>query len=238
MWEWAIKACAGKVAVATLQAIVAVESGGHPYAIRDDSTGESLFPLTRQEALATAHERLNQGHQLDLGLAQINSANLGRLDASLEDMFEPCLNLRAAETILVGDFERATLQVGSAAALDATLSAYNTGSLTRGITNGYVQEIASAAAGRSTSSEGSIVPGLSEGAQNQNPADLAEQLPALLRGTPAEGVVAVVPSRPDTTAQWPGTSSDKRNGSENSKSFVIDVPDGNESPAGDGFHVF
>jgi len=54
-----------------LAAIAEQKSGFRPYAIRDERTGESLFPATRAEAERIAFARWERGHTLGLGLFQI-----------------------------------------------------------------------------------------------------------------------------------------------------------------------
>nr|WP_280971486.1 lytic transglycosylase domain-containing protein [Cupriavidus gilardii]WDE72627.1 hypothetical protein [Cupriavidus gilardii] len=125
-------------------AIVKTESGGYPWAIGDNTARRSYKPASKQEAVATANELIAAGHNLDLGLGQINNRNLAALGLSVEQVFEPCVNLRAAQTILKWGYDRATRVHGPGqAALLAALSAYNTGSLSRGFGNGYVQKVVS-----------------------------------------------------------------------------------------------
>jgi type IV secretion system protein VirB1 len=74
-----------------------------------------------------------------LGLAQINSENLSALGLTVEQVLDPCTNLRAGAAILSEGYARAMKVHGPGQqALQAALSAYNTGTLTRGFSNGYV----------------------------------------------------------------------------------------------------
>jgi hypothetical protein len=133
--------CAPSVAPETLYAIIATESQGNPYAIGINS-GRRLErqPKSRSEAIATAKSLLAQGANIDLGLGQINSANLSWLQLSVEDAFEPCSNIRAAAKVLSSNY-KAALAAGRDAPLGAALSAYNTGSMTKGYRNGYVAKV-------------------------------------------------------------------------------------------------
>ena len=65
----------------------------------------------------------NQNGSTDFGLAQINSSNLVWLGETPTTIMEPCANIRAAARVL------------------ASLSAYNTGSPTRGLSNGYAEAV-------------------------------------------------------------------------------------------------
>lgn len=145
--------CAPQVHPMTLAAIVRQESAGNPLAIgvnaqhasnaeRVELTRLSRSARSAQEAAQLARRLLGAGYSLDLGLAQINSANLQRLGLDLRSAFEPCANLAAAAKLLEADYRRAhSIESDPSRALLATLSAYNTGSFTRGLQNGYVQAV-------------------------------------------------------------------------------------------------
>src|SRR3954447_2544466 len=62
----------------TLLAFAQNESGLIPTAIHDDTTGNTFFPPSTTAAFALATTLLKQGHSLDLGLMQVNTANLAR----------------------------------------------------------------------------------------------------------------------------------------------------------------
>lgn len=139
-------ACAPGVAPETLAAIAWTESRFDPLAIgvnrgpRPDRRARNAA-----EAAGTARALLARGANLDLGVAQINSANLDWLGLSVEDAFEPCRNLAAAGRVLRAGYRLApgeTPQVG----LRRALSRYNTGHPRRGFANGYVARVEAAAA--------------------------------------------------------------------------------------------
>lgn len=140
--------CAPGVAPETLLSIVAVESGFNPLAIgvngRPRVTVAASFP---REAVTRATALIASGRSVDLGLAQINSANLGWLGMSVADAFDPCRNLSAAGRVLQDGFRRsAGSGVGAQAALQTALSYYNTGHPRRGFDNGYVARVLRASA--------------------------------------------------------------------------------------------
>lgn len=135
--------CAPQVAVSTLAAVVRTESGYRPWAIGVNGKAKlARQPVSREEAIATAKWLIARGYNIDMGLGQINSANLKRYNVSVEEVFEPCRNLNVAGEILKANYQAAR-QKGHAVetALYAALSAYNTGSMTRGWSNGYVQKV-------------------------------------------------------------------------------------------------
>jgi type IV secretion system protein VirB1 len=135
--------CAPTVAVETIAALVTHESRGNPFAIGiNGALSLTRQPENTQEAVQVAKKLLAMGVSIDLGLAQINSANLPRLGLSVEQAFEPCLNLKAAETVLRGCYDAAAKQLGPGQeALKAALSCFNTGDFRAGLANGYVSSI-------------------------------------------------------------------------------------------------
>lgn len=135
--------CAPTIAVQTIRAIVSHESQTHPFAIGiNGGVRITRQPASLQEAVETARKLLTMKVSIDLGLAQINSANLERLGLTVEQVFEPCANLRAAETVLRDCYDRAAQRNGPGqTALKAALSCYNTGSYARGLANGYVTSV-------------------------------------------------------------------------------------------------
>jgi type IV secretion system protein VirB1 len=139
-------ACAPLVAPTTMAALVRAESGFYPWAIGVNNAAPlAREPHSLDEAKATARALLAQGRNLDLGLAQINSANLPWLGLTIDTVFEPCRNIHGAAIVLRACYERASARFGKGQrALQAALSCYNTNSLSRGFTNGYVQKVVAA----------------------------------------------------------------------------------------------
>lgn len=139
-----IMTCAPNVHPFTIKEIIRVESAGNPIALNINiKDGVQLRPTrkikTARDAAAVAHAAIKRGHTVDIGYMQVNSVNLKRFGYTVEDMFDPCKNIAAGARIL----ERAYLDAlpkhkNKQAALRAALSAYNTGSFTRGFENGYV----------------------------------------------------------------------------------------------------
>jgi type IV secretion system protein VirB1 len=136
--------CAPWVAPQTLAAIVKTESRFKPFAINING-GSKLErqPANKEEAVATAKWLIEHRYNIDLGLGQINSVNLAKTNLGVEDAFDPCKNLAASATILRWNYESASQRVSGdeQVALKAAISAYNTGSYTRGFSNGYVQKV-------------------------------------------------------------------------------------------------
>jgi len=135
--------CAPWVAPATMAAIVKTESQFKPFAININGGAKlERQPATKEEAIITAKWLLNNNYNIDMGLGQVNSVNLKKTNLSVEDAFDPCKNLAASATILQWNYESASKTIpDQQAALKAAISAYNTGSLTRGFSNGYVNKV-------------------------------------------------------------------------------------------------
>lgn len=132
-------ACAPNVAPSTIQSIIQVESSGNPLAINVNGGKLHRAPRDSADAAAIAREYIDQGYSVDMGLMQVNSRNLASLGFSVEDMFEACTNITAGAQVLSNFYSNARDQYADEqSALRAALSAYNTGSFSRGFTNGYV----------------------------------------------------------------------------------------------------
>jgi type IV secretion system protein VirB1 len=135
--------CAPYVHPDTGARLVQVESAGNPYAIGVNGPYRLERQPTRQaEAIATARHLIGAGHNIDMGLAMINVKNLSRLGLTLEQVFDPCLNLKAMQTLLGEAYARASQRRGAGRqALVEALSEYNTGTSHLGQQNGYVSKV-------------------------------------------------------------------------------------------------
>jgi type IV secretion system protein VirB1 len=136
--------CAPEVEPSTLAAIVRTESAFNPYAIGVNGGKRlSRAPSSKEEAILNAKFLIERGYNIDLGLGQINMKNLSKLGFSVEDAFEPCMNLSGSARLLQQKYTHATT-IGYEAgqpALKAAISTYNTGSTKRGFENGYVRKV-------------------------------------------------------------------------------------------------
>lgn len=141
-----IAVCAPNVHPTTVQAIIKVESGGNPLALNINKRNGVAYPLNPKikstvEAVRAAKGAISAGHTVDMGYMQVNSANLKRLGYTVEEMFDPCKNIKAGAQVLSEAYALALPIYGNEqAALRAALSVYNTGNFRRGFANGYVQK--------------------------------------------------------------------------------------------------
>lgn len=138
--------CAPGAPASSLVSIVRVESAFAPLTVRVNGSHPRIYrPADRPEAISLARSLIADGRSVDLGLAQINSRNLARLNLSVEDAFDPCRNLAGAAEILNRGYEQA-LRVDHAdrPILQMAYSIYNTGDTGRGLSNGYVARVEAA----------------------------------------------------------------------------------------------
>ncbi|MGI4809732.1 MAG: lytic transglycosylase domain-containing protein [Janthinobacterium lividum] len=130
---------APSIAPETLAAFAQAESKLEPFAIGDNDTGQSYQPATAAAAVALATSLLSQRHSLDLGIMQVNSANLARVGLTVATAFDPGQSIRAGAVILADAYQRCRRNgtVEEQAALRCAASVYNTGREQAGIANGY-----------------------------------------------------------------------------------------------------
>jgi len=142
-----IMMCAPDIAPDTIQKIIQVESGGDPLAIHINQNSQRKQPKTPKpksidEAVQISKAAIEAGYSIDMGLMQINSQNLdwlGLETTELQALFTPCANIAAGAALLKESYERAASKFGPGQdALKAALSAYNTGSFSKGFQNGYL----------------------------------------------------------------------------------------------------
>lgn len=157
--------CAPAVHIDTLAAVARAESGFDTLAIHVNGADGGAEPAaTREDAIAHATDLIVvQRRSVDLGLMQVNSANLAPLGLSIAAAFDPCRSLAAGARLLTEGFVAA--RAGGAAdpqqALRTALSRYNTGDPVRGFANGYVGKVETAA--------GPVVPAIRRGDGSTSP---------------------------------------------------------------------
>lgn len=135
--------CAPNVAPQTVLAIVQTESRGRQFAINVNGGPRLPQPTSAANASATAQRYIAAGYSVDLGLGQINSRNMRWLGLTWETVFDPCINIAALGTVLTSNYTSAKPGRDPQTALRIALSLYNTGSQTRGFSNGYVAKVVS-----------------------------------------------------------------------------------------------
>ena len=135
--------CGPYIDVKAISAIVRTESNFNPLVIGiNGNVRLARQPKSKAEAVATARWLIDNGYNVDLGLGQINYKNLESLGLTVSDVFDPCKNIAASAAILKTNYVLAKSQNSDDwTATLQSISAYNTGSFTKGFLNGYVQKV-------------------------------------------------------------------------------------------------
>ena len=138
-----IEQCAPAVHPQTMARIVKTENGQmNPFAVNiNGAKPVKPQPKTKAEAIKVIKQGLKADKTVDVGFAQINSANFEWLGLTLEDALDPCKSLAAGAKVLASNYSITIKKFDSEQeALTAAISMYNTGSSTAGFKNGYVQD--------------------------------------------------------------------------------------------------
>jgi type IV secretion system protein VirB1 len=147
--------CAPAVSSQTLGAVARTESAFDPWALHDNTTGLSESPVSGQSALADGVAWVARGDSVDIGMMQINSANLPALHMTVASALDPCISLAGGAQVLQAAFGPVDTSSDEQVALLLALSRYNTGSPLKGIMNGYARKVM-ANVGRSSLSVASV----------------------------------------------------------------------------------
>jgi type IV secretion system protein VirB1 len=136
------KQCAPTVSPITMVTLVKTESKGNPLALGLNGARLRFQPNSESQAIAWVKYLDNHGYNFDVGLGQINIANIRKYKLKPEALLNPCLNLRLSAHILAQNYLAARKKTSnSQLALRKALSVYNTGNQYRGFDNGYLLRI-------------------------------------------------------------------------------------------------
>ena len=136
--------CATMVAPSTMAAVVQHESGGNPLAMWDNTTGRRYLPPTVQQAVRILRQLLAAGHQVDVGIAQVDTENFPHYGLTVRSAFNACTNIHAGGEILEAAwFQAKQAGLHGQAALFHAFEAYNSGGIYGD--SGYAQAIYQAA---------------------------------------------------------------------------------------------
>lgn len=143
MLDFAILAqqCATSVDYPVAHAIVQQESNFNPYAINVNRAAQIKAPRSYNEAVSAAKKLIASGYNIDMGLGQINRSNLKWLNLSVEQVFDPCTNLKAMQTVYLNCYNTQAVNDGLGDRMQRAFSCYNTGNSQRGFFNGYVNKV-------------------------------------------------------------------------------------------------
>ena len=101
------------------------ESGLSSTAIHDNVTGRSFNPETARDAVLLASTLITAGHDLDLGISQVNVRNFGWTGLTLQSAFDPCANLAAGVKVLFAKYNGSppdTVKAAYAASVNGNLT--------------------------------------------------------------------------------------------------------------------
>jgi type IV secretion system protein VirB1 len=130
--------CAPTVAPTTMAAVVRVESNGDPLALYINGLGAFHVPSVAAGA-ALVRQAIAAGYTVDIGLTGLNTRTLEKRHVSIEAAFDGCTNVGIGASELTEHYLAAVKRYGTGQmALEAALSAYNTGDFWRGRENGYL----------------------------------------------------------------------------------------------------
>jgi type IV secretion system protein VirB1 len=152
--------CAPSAAIDTLQAVALTESALHPFALslnypatvagynglHNQEVYLSRQPQTLDEAIHWTRWFHSHGYTVSIGLMQINSENAARHGVTVRQLFDPCTNVAIGARVLAEIYS--TTQHSTKPdvnSLMSTFSAYNSGSFTTGLRNGYAAKVMSKA---------------------------------------------------------------------------------------------
>ena len=148
--------CAPRGALDTLQAVALTESALHPFALslnypatvaaynglHNQEVYLSRQPETLAEAIHWTRWFHSHGYTVSIGLMQINSENAARYGVTVRQLFDPCTNVAIGARML-GEIYSTTQHSGKpdVNSLMSTFSAYNSGTFTTGLKNGYAATV-------------------------------------------------------------------------------------------------
>ena len=137
-----VMVCAPFVSSNTMMAVIQQESGGNPWTIGVNGRQRFQKPRNYLEAIIESKRLIANGANIDIGLMQINSNTMVKLGLTVEQTLDPCTNVYAGGIVLTRNYVQAASSYGyNQVALQAALSAYNTGDFKKGFKNGYVSSV-------------------------------------------------------------------------------------------------
>jgi type IV secretion system protein VirB1 len=130
--------CAPTVAPSTMEAVVRVESNGDPLALYINGLG-AIHVTSIAAGAARVRQAIAAGYTVDIGLTGLNSRTLDKYHVPIEAAFDRCTNVGIGAAVLTENYVAAVKRYGPGQiAIEAALSAYNTGDFWRGRENGYL----------------------------------------------------------------------------------------------------
>lgn len=105
--------CAPVIAIETLAAVVSLESNFQPFNIRiNGGLPLGRRPTSKAEAIEAATTLIAEHQAIQLGLGGVGIEELRKLNLTVSNAFDPCLNLKATATLLDG-YYRLAIRAGA-----------------------------------------------------------------------------------------------------------------------------
>jgi type IV secretion system protein VirB1 len=133
--------CAPGVAIDVIETVARTESGNDPWVLHDNTAGDTIRPDSFIGAQSDAETLMAAGHSVDIGLMQINSANLTALGITASQALDACTSMAGGAAILQAAYGGGDTNAEQQVALLVALSRYNTGTPFKGIMNGYARAV-------------------------------------------------------------------------------------------------
>lgn len=134
--------CSPQVAPLTMVTLVKTESGGNRLALGLNGARLRFQPHSESQAVAWVKYLAQHHYNFDVGLGQINVANIRKYKLKPEQLFNSCLNLKISGAILTANYLASRKTTADPQlALRQALSVYNTGNQYSGFNNGYIDRI-------------------------------------------------------------------------------------------------
>lgn len=120
--------CGPDVHPVTTTALVKAESGFRPLAVRNNTTKQSFYPASEDEAKQLVEGFAAKGHRLAIGLMQVTTPWTTRFNIRPTDLLDACTNVRIGTAILRANYDScARPGRPQQATLECALSAYWSG---------------------------------------------------------------------------------------------------------------
>lgn len=123
-----VQQCVPGAPVHSMAAIIKVESSGNPLTLFDNTTGRSILPSNKQEAKQILKNLIAKHHQVDVGIAQVDTANFAKTGLTVDNAFDACSNIRAGNQIFMQSYTQAvSAGFSGQSAVFHAFEAYNSG---------------------------------------------------------------------------------------------------------------
>lgn len=136
------KRCSPAVSPKTMLVLIKTESRGNNIALGVNGARLRKQPANESQAVEWVRYLNKNNYNFDIGLTQVNIANVRKYKLKPEDLLDPCTNIKVGGDILTKNYIQASKKTKDPQiALRQALSSYNTGNQKSGYYNGYLIKI-------------------------------------------------------------------------------------------------